>query len=364
MRVIIAGGGTGGHIFPAISIAERIMETNINNEVLFIGTIRGMEGSLIPEKGFNIEFIRSYPILGKSLPARIKGIVYTLAGIYDSFKIFASFRPDIVVGVGGYVSGPAVLGAFLKRIPRVICEQNSVPGITNRFLSRFANAVFITFEHSRGYLKNSNIIFSGNPIRKKFPNPALNKRTNHDENKFNILVLGGSQGARRLNELLPEVFSQLIDRSIKIVHQTGASYYESVKDSYSSLGIEASVNDFIDNMEDYYSGADLVIARSGAGTVSEICAVGRASLLIPYPHATHNHQYYNALELEKKGAAVIIKDSDCDVERLASEIGALLDHARLKTMADRALELGKPQAAGTVVENIYRILNLKPCTDA
>jgi len=364
MKVIMAGGGTGGHIFPAISIAEQIMETDKNNEVLFIGTKRGMEGKLIPENGYNIEFIRSYPILGKSLPARIKAVLYTLAGIYDSFKIFTRFRPDIVVGVGGYVSGPAVLGAFLKRIPRVICEQNSVPGITNRFLSRFANAVFITFEHSRSYLKNSNIIFSGNPIRKKFSTPALNKKDKRGENEFNILVLGGSQGARRLNELLPECFSHLKDRNLKLVHQTGANDFESVKNSYGRLGIEASVHDFIDNMEEYYTGADLVIARSGAGTVAEICAVGRASLLIPYPHATHNHQYYNAIELEKKGAALVIKDSDCDLERLVSEIGALLDHARLKSMADIALELGKPQAAGTVVENIYGILNLITCTDA
>ncbi|NIT14011.1 MAG: UDP-N-acetylglucosamine--N-acetylmuramyl-(pentapeptide) pyrophosphoryl-undecaprenol N-acetylglucosamine transferase, partial [Candidatus Dadabacteria bacterium] len=164
MRVIIAGGGTGGHIFPAISIAEEIMNTDKKNEVLFIGTKRGMEGKLIPQRGFNIEFIRSYPILGKTIMYKLKGLLYTFIGIYESLKIFNTFRPDIVVGVGGYVSGPVVLAAFIKRIPRVICEQNSVPGMTNRVLSYLADKVFVSFEKSKTFFDDRKTMLTGNPI--------------------------------------------------------------------------------------------------------------------------------------------------------------------------------------------------------
>lgn len=366
MKVIIAGGGTGGHIFPAVALAEQIMNTDENNEVLFIGTKRGMEGKLIPQKGFKIEFIRSYPILGKNIILKLKGMFYIFVGIYESIKIFAKFKPEIVVGVGGYVSGPVVLAAFIKRIPRVICEQNSVPGMTNKVLSYFAHKVFITFEKSKNYFNDQKTVLSGNPIQNKFISVCSDGNNNTKSDEFNVLILGGSQGARNLNELMPKSLSQIAadgQINIKIVHQTGDRQYESVLQSYSKHNLNAQVLKFISNIEGYYLNADLVIARSGAGTLAEICCIGRASVLIPFPYATHNHQYHNARVLEENGAALLIEDKDLDVQMFSGLMLDLLDHNKLSKMAQKAKELGKPDASKVVIENIYELLNLQPCTD-
>ncbi len=369
MKVIIAGGGTGGHIFPAIAVAEQIMSTDKNNEVLFIGTKRGMEGKLIPQKGFNIDFIRSYPILGKSVMFKLKGIFFTLVGIYESMKIFGRFKPEVVVGVGGYVSGPVVLAAFIKRIPRVICEQNSVPGMTNRVLSYFANKVFVTFEKSMSFFDEQKTVLAGNPIQKKFNLEDLQRKKKTGNDEFKILILGGSQGAAKLNEVLPSALAEVMKKNnsgkkLTVVHQTGQRQYESVLDAYSKETMSAGVYKFIDNMEQYYMNADLVIARSGAGVLAEICSVGIASILVPFPYATHNHQYHNAKVLEDNGAALLIEEKDLNEQKLGLAVGELLNHNKLSAMAQKARELGRPEASKLVVENIYELLNLKPCTDA
>jgi UDP-N-acetylglucosamine--N-acetylmuramyl-(pentapeptide) pyrophosphoryl-undecaprenol N-acetylglucosamine transferase len=361
MRVIIAGGGTGGHIFPAVSIAEEIMETDKNNEILFIGTKRGMEGKLIASRGFNIDFIRSYPILGKSIMFKLKGVIYALVGMYESIKIFNKFNPEMVVGVGGYVSGPVVLSAYIKRIPRVICEQNSIPGITNRVLSYFANRIFVTFEKSKSFFSREKTLLTGNPIQKKFSSADLINEKKSAPNEFNILILGGSQGAKKLNDILPQSIAMIDNKNISLVHQTGEEDYKDVLDKYFEHKIDAAVYEFIENIEDFYLAADLVIARSGAGTIAEICSVGKPSILIPFPFATHNHQYHNARVLQEHGAALLIEEQKLDCENLSSAIKGLLDLDKLKKMGDKAKELGKPDAAKVIVENMYKLLNKEPC---
>lgn len=363
MRVIIAGGGTGGHIFPAVSIAEEIMDKDKNNEILFIGTKRGMEGELVTKKGFNIDFIRSYPILGKSMLFKLKGLIYTLVGMYESIKIFNKFNPEIVVGVGGYVSGPVVLSAFIKRIPRVICEQNSIPGITNRVLSYFANKIFVTFEKSKPFFNREKTLLTGNPIQKKFSDMNLKNDKKAAHKKFSILILGGSQGARKLNAVLPDCIAMISDKNIRVVHQAGQKDYESVSNKYLQHKIDASVYDFIDSIEDFYKDADLVIARSGAGTIAEICSIGKPSILIPFPFATHNHQYHNAKVLQECGAALLIEDEKLDCKNLSLAIKGLLDRSKLKNMAEKAKDLGKPEASKLIVENMYELLNIKLCMD-
>lgn len=361
MKVVIAGGGTGGHIFPAISIAEEIMEIDKHNEILFIGTKIGLEGKLVAKKGFKIDFIRSYPILGKGIFIKLKGLFYTLIGLYDSLKIFGRFNPDIVVGVGGYVSGPVVLSAFIKRIPRVICEQNSIPGITNRVLSYFADRIFVTFEQSKSFFNKEKTLLTGNPIQKKFNTTNLVKEKESDGKELRILILGGSQGAKKLNDVMPDSIAMLGDINVRLVHQTGEKDFKTVSDKYLQYEIDARVYDFIENIEEFYLEADLIIARSGAGTVAEICSAGKPSVLIPFPFATHNHQYHNAKVLEECGAAVLIEDKEVNSKSLSSVIKELLDTNKLKSMGEKAKELGKPKAAKLVVENIYKLINKELC---
>ncbi|NIS08387.1 MAG: hypothetical protein GWO07_06425 [Candidatus Dadabacteria bacterium] len=238
--------------------------------------------------------------------------------------------------------------------------------MTNKVLSYFAHRVFITFEKSKTYFNEQKTVLSGNPIQNKFISVRLDGTKDTKSNEFNILILGGSQGARNLNEFIPESLSRIAadgQKNINIVHQTGDSQYESVLRSYSKHNLNAQVLKFISNIDDYYIDADLVVARSGAGTLAEICCIGRASVLVPFPYATHNHQYHNAKVLEENGAAVLIEDKDLEVQMFSSLVMDLLDHNKLKIMAQKAKELGKPDASNVVIENIYELLNLQPCTD-
>jgi len=283
--------------------------------------------------------------------------------MYESIKIFNKFNPEIVVGVGGYVSGPVVLSAFIKRIPRVICEQNSIPGITNRVLSYFANKIFVTFEKSKPFFNKEKTLLTGNPIQKKFSDMNLKNQKISAEKKFSILILGGSQGAKRLNEVLPDCIAMIGDKNISVIHQTGKTDYDAVLNKYSELNIDASVYEFVDDIQDHYAAADLIVARSGAGTLAEICSIGRASILVPFPFATHNHQYHNAKVLQEYGAALLIEDEKLDCKNLSLAIKELLDRSKLKNMAEKAKDLGKPDASKLIVENMYELLNIKLCMD-
>ncbi|MGH7885512.1 MAG: undecaprenyldiphospho-muramoylpentapeptide beta-N-acetylglucosaminyltransferase [Thermodesulfobacteriota bacterium] len=354
MKVIIAGGGTGGHVFPAISIAEEILARSSKNEVLFVGTEKGFEKKLLPLKGYKIEYITSGGLIGKNPVEQAKGLYFAFKGVFSSIKILKEFKPDVVIGVGGYASGPTVLSAFLSFIPTAVCEQNSIPGFTNRLLSRFVKRVFITFENSKKYFPERKTFLTGNPIRKDLT--AASKIDQKDRNIINILILGGSQGSKKLNEDIPGCFSKINNKKIIITHQTGEKDYNMVKNTYCKSDIDANVYKFIDNMKEVYDKTDLIICRSGAGTISEITAMGIPSILVPFSHAAHDHQLLNAMFLEKKGAAIIIEENNLNSEALTRALNKIFNNNNIKKMSEISKALGKPQAASEIVNHIEMII--------
>jgi UDP-N-acetylglucosamine--N-acetylmuramyl-(pentapeptide) pyrophosphoryl-undecaprenol N-acetylglucosamine transferase len=353
MKVIIAGGGTGGHLFPAISIAEEILRRNPENSVLFIGTKEGLEKKSLIERGYTLEFISSRGIVGKGMIRGIKGIAWAFKGFFDSLRIINKFSPDVVVGVGGYVSGPVVCAAVLLLIPTAICEQNSIPGITNRLLGRFVRRVFASFEESIRFFPQKKTMVVGNPIRTQIlleSKPSERKREG-----ITVLVFGGSQGARTLNVSVPKAFGILGRQDINIIHQTGEKDVDDVKKTYEWYGIRAAVFPFIEDMAGAYSQADLVIGRAGAGTIAEITALGKPSILVPYPFSAYDHQLENARVMQKAGAAVIIEDKDVMPEKFAEIVSSLLKTDILKEMTNRAKSLGRPDAGREIVDEIYKL---------
>lgn len=360
MKVIIAGGGTGGHVFPAISIAEEIIHRNGGSEVLFVGTRKGLECRIIPEKGYRIEYIDSGGIIGKNPLQQISGFLNAVKGVINSFKLIRDFDPDAVIGVGGYASGPTVLSAFLSFKPTFICEQNSIPGITNRILSKFAKRIFITFENSKKYFPEKKTHLTGNPIRKCFSSSAGNQGGRNG--KISIFILGGSQGSNRLNQDIPKCFSKIEKSSIRIVHQTGEKDYHMVMKAYEESGIDAEVYKFIDNIKDVYESTDLIICRSGAGTLSEITAVGIPAILVPFSYAAHDHQLLNAMYMEKKGAAVIVEENNINEQTMTKALNRILKNGKLYEMSEKSKSIGKPNAAADIVDEIEAVTGRYKCT--
>ena len=354
MRVIIAGGGTGGHVFPAISIAEEILRRNSGNEVLFVGTEQGIEKRILPEKGYRVEFINSRGIVGKSFFQKVGAVISMLGAMASSLKILRDFRPDAVIGVGGYASGPTLLCASMKSIPTAVCEQNSVPGLANRILSRFVAKIFITFEESREHLPAEKTVLTGNPIRRELARGAAGKKTLRSTPR-NVFVLGGSQGAQKLNEIVPLSLGKLGER-VNVIHQTGEAHIESVREAYRRLGISAEVFGFTDDMSRVYEKTDLVICRAGSGTLSEITAFGIPSILVPLAFSTHDHQLKNARILESSAAAVVIEEKELSVEGLCEVMEKTLEETVLGRMTENSRKLARPHAAREIVNEIERII--------
>lgn len=352
MRVIIAGGGTGGHVFPAISIADEIKSRDQGNEVLFIGSKKGLENELVPGSGYEIRHVSASGIKGLGPLKSAMGALVASKGVTESLMILRSYKPDCVIGVGGYVSGPLVLAASILRIPTAVCEQNTVPGVTNRILGKFVNRVFATFEESIAYFPGRKVVVTGNPIRPQF---LEDREHAQDRHGYTILVFGGSQGAGTLNRILPEAFEIIGRKDIRIIHQTGKADCKRVASAYENGGIKAEVVSFIDDMASAYQSSDLVICRSGAGTIAELTAMGKPSVLIPFPYATNDHQTENAKVLTRSGAAVMISDSDVNAQNLASMLTGLLNRDKLNDMARAASLLGKPDAARRIVDQIYEL---------
>jgi len=319
---------------------------------LFVGTKGGLENKLVAHRGYEIKHISSGGIVGKDFVERVSGVFSAAVGVVESASIIRGFRPDVVLGVGGYVSGPVVLSASILRVPTAICEQNTIPGMTNRILSKFVKKIFTTFEGCEKFFSKDKIMVTGNPIRKDILNPGPKSE---QRGSFTCLVFGGSQGAKRLNISVPEALSRVGLGNLRVLHQTGASDVKDVEESYKKHNIRADVQSFIDDMAGAYAGSDFVIARAGAGTVAEITALGKPSLLIPFPYATHNHQFENARVLERAGASILIKDEEAMPENLARALSVLQDESKLKGMAFSAHGLGKPGAAARIVDEIYKL---------
>jgi UDP-N-acetylglucosamine--N-acetylmuramyl-(pentapeptide) pyrophosphoryl-undecaprenol N-acetylglucosamine transferase len=352
MRIIIAGGGTGGHVFPAISIADEISERNNNDEILFVGTQKGMENDLLQKQGYKIKHISSRGFVGRGFLKTIVAFFYALKGVFDSILIIRKFNPDVALGVGGYVSGPFLLAAYLVGKPTAICEQNTVPGVTNRILGKLVKKIFASYDSSVQYFPSKKVLITGNPIRKDI---LKNSDKTRKSDTISVLIFGGSQEAYSLNRAVPEAFSQIDHNNISIIHQTGKKDFDYVNDLYSNSGVDAEVLTFIDDMALAYGKSDLVIGRAGAGTIAEITALGKPSILVPFPYAAHNHQFENARILEQQGASVLIEDKDATAEKLANTLTNLLDKDKLDTMSTNARKLGRPEASKEIVDELYKL---------
>ena len=369
MRIIITGGGTGGHIYPGISLAREFQSRDKNNEIIFVGTEHKMESEIIPQEGFRFLGLRVKGIERKFSLESLSALFLFLGSLFTSYGIIKDFKPDLVIGTGGYVSGSVALVSSLLGIPTFIHEQNVIPGITNQFLSLTGKKVFTSFPESAGYFwRKERIVFSGNPIRKSIwqgNKEKIIKENNLDSTKKTILVFGGSKGASTINKMVLHSL-YLIEESIWLEWQvliiSGEEDFKNLTEKVTKSPFKETVRvlPYLHNIEDAYDLADLVVCRAGATTIAELSAKGIAAILIPYPYATGNHQLYNARFLESNLAALIIEEKELNREKLAAELSKLLtDNKRLDLLARNSKKLGKRKAAQDIVDNIYDYMECK-----
>jgi len=348
-RVVIAGGGTGGHLYPGIALAKALKKHDEKMNITFVGTRQGIESKVLPREGFPLKTINSGGLLGKKGMNRLFSLVKIPVAILQSLTWLIGEKPNLVVGVGGYVSGPLVFSAWILRIPILIHEQNSIPGATNKLLGKIADKIAVSFEESLKFFPAEKTIATGNLIREEL---SVSRPETLPAGKFNVLVLGGSLGAHSINVGMVEaveVLAQKKDR-IHIIHQTGEADCEWVKSQYAQKGISASVHPFIHDMAEQYRKAGLIICRAGATTLAEITALGKMAVLVPYPHATHNHQEHNARILESAKAALMILDKDVSGERLAEAITSAMEQPEKRSvMENNCYALGKRDATQKVL---------------
>lgn len=356
MRVLIAGGGTGGHIFPGIALAEEVVTRHPRNDAVFVGTDRGLEARLVPANGFVFEAIRSRGLKGMGVLRLLLGLLTVPVSVFEAWRLVRRYRPDVVVGVGGYSSGPVVMTAWLMRVPTAIQEQNALPGFTNKLLGRIVDACFICFEEARPFFPPKRTWLLGNPIRRGLLDNFLRSRKPHQ--RFTVLVFGGSQGAHRLNECVIEAMGHLVPlkEQLSIIHQTGKRDLEAVRQGYAAHGVDADVREFIDDMSAAYRGADLVVCRAGATTLAELTVCKKPSILVPFPFATDDHQTVNARALVDAGAALMFREAELTAEKLAQAIVALKDDPeRLAKMEKAAGMLGRPEAAREIADVLQQL---------
>ncbi len=357
MKVLIAGGGTGGHLFPGIALAEEVMTRRRGNEVVFVGTERGLEAKVVPQSGYPLETIRAQGLKGKGLMGLIKGLLALPIALMESFRILQRHKPDVVVGVGGYASGPAVLAACILGVPTAVQEQNALPGLTNKVLGRFVRVVFTAFEEAGRFFPARKVQLIGNPIRRKLMDNYL--RSHVAQERFGVLIFGGSLGARGINERMLEALEHLKDLKdqIHFVHQTGKNDLETVRKGYAEKGFQADVVEFIDDMSSAYAKAELVVCRAGATTLAELTVAKKASILIPFPHATDNHQEVNAMALVNAGAALMFRQSELTGQQLAEQIRLLKDNPdKRRQMEKKAGLIGRPEAAKELADVLVDLM--------
>lgn len=352
MRVILAGGGTGGHLFPGLAVAREFQRRDPESEILFVGTAQGIEFRVLPKEGFKLETLTVKGIKGRGLRGWLDAAYGVPASLLRSRAILKNFRPDCVVGLGGYASGPMLVAAKLARIRCAIMEQNLRPGFTNQLLGRWADRVLTSYPKSAEFFPGAQVVETGNPVRWR-DLPAVAKK-----DKFSLLIFGGSAGARRINYAVVEALKTLTDLKdeIFVTHQTGALDYAAIREAYASLPVAAEVTPFIEAMDEAYAAADLVLCRAGATTVAELTAFGKPAILVPYPYAIYDHQRGNAQALQDQGAAEMILDQELTGPILAEKIrGYLSDRARLARMAAAARAVGRPDAAARIVDECYAL---------
>jgi UDP-N-acetylglucosamine--N-acetylmuramyl-(pentapeptide) pyrophosphoryl-undecaprenol N-acetylglucosamine transferase len=361
LSVLIAGGGTGGHLYPGIAVAREIMARVPGAQVTFVGTAAGIESRVVPREGFALETIRSAGLKGKSVASLARGISLLPASTIDAWRVLSRCRPSIVLGVGGYSSGPVVLLAALRGVPTMLMEQNAMPGVTNRLLARFVRAAAVTYDESSRFFAGRAFL-AGNPVRPEFLGGEHDEhgspRDRDDRRVARVLVFGGSQGAHAINVAMVEAASRLAAAApgLEITHQTGERDLEMVRDGYRRAGLQARVEPFLYAIDREMKAADLVVCRAGATTLAELTAAGRPSILIPLPTATDDHQRKNAGALVVKGAARMIDQRSLTGELLASEIVAMAGNdVERAAMSAAARRMAKPDAAKVIVDRVLEL---------
>jgi UDP-N-acetylglucosamine--N-acetylmuramyl-(pentapeptide) pyrophosphoryl-undecaprenol N-acetylglucosamine transferase len=352
MRIIIAGGGTGGHVIPALAIAQQLKK-QLDAELLFIGTARGIETRLVPQAGFPLELIQVGALKNVSLMTRAKTMFDLPRAIAASSRMLSDFDPEVVIGVGGYASGPAMVAAIRRRLPTLAFEPNVVPGFANRMIARWVSAAAVHFEETCQYFPHCRV--TGVPVRAAFFDIPMKT-----EGPPTLLVFGGSQGARAINQAMTTTESLAGLRAkipgIHIIHQTGQRDYDRVLAAYQQSGISGEVHKFIDDMPGTFGRADLLVCRSGASTVGEITAAGKPAIFVPFPAAADDHQNVNARALERAGAAVVVEESNLGAAYLVDTIAALIgDAGRLQSMSTAAKSLAHPKAVEEIAEMVVRL---------
>ena len=362
-RIVISGGGTGGHIYPAIAIGNELRLLNPKLDIIFIGGKERLEARIIPR--YNFPFVE---IPAEGFPRGLtlhwfKVIIKVISGFINSISLLRSLKPKVVIGTGGYVCGPVLLGAIILGIPTAIQEQNTVPGLTNRILGRLVDEIHIAFEEAAEYFKNGRTVLTGNPIRRGMGGAKIEKSQTYEKLGLNnalktIFVLGGSQGASSLNDAMIAALPLLkpFAHKIQVVHQARDDDIDIVKSRYEPSNIINLVQPFFDNIHEIYSLTDLMVCRAGAMTLAEVTACGLPAIVVPYPYATANHQTKNAQAMQKTGAAILIKDKELTGERLAKTVISLLeDEKSLAQMANASRQLGKPDAAEEIAKAVLSL---------
>lgn len=356
--LMIGGGGTGGHIYPAIAIAKEYVARDRNRRVIFVGTERGLEKTIVPKAGFPLETISVGGLKGKGGLDLLRSIFRLPRGFIQAFQLVGKHRPDVVLGVGGYSSGPVLVAAALRGVPTIIHEQNAFPGLTNRMLARIVKTVAVAFADAAPRMKRADAVVTGNPVRAEFFSATRQPATAATRQR--LLIFGGSQGSRILNDAMTGALlflSRLKDR-LDIVHQTGPNELPKVQEAYRTSGAfpDARVVAYLDPIVDEIAAADLVVCRAGAMTIGELCATGRPAIFVPFAAATNNHQELNARVVERAGGGVVITEAELTPEKLGAAINEIMsDPERTRRMGAAAKSLAAPEATKKIVDSIESI---------
>ena len=359
LRILVAAGGTGGHLYPGIAVARCFQDVHPNADIAFLGRRGGLEEYLVPKEGYPLHTVNVRSLQGRTKLAQLQSLGVLMIGTSQALRLLRRWRPHLVIGAGGYVMAPALLAAALLRLPRVIMEQNLIPGLTVRVLARYAQRVFTSFPESQEFLAQPQVVCTGTPIRPEIA-AQVSDTARNESNRLNVLVVGGSQGAHRLNQAMIEAIPLLAAHRerVQFVHQTGEIDLPSVAKAYESSGVQGEVHAFLHDMPKRYHWAHLVLSRAGASTLAELTACGKPAILVPYPHAADDHQRHNALALRNRGAAHVILDAELTGERIYESLRRYIqDPAGLNEQATQSRRLGRPHAARDIVNTCLEMLD-------
>ena len=360
--ILFAGGGTGGHLFPGIALAEEFCRQQPDFEIVFAGTRRGIEARIIPELGYPLVFLEVHGLVGVAGRQRLKALLSFPKAVIQALIILVRYRPALVIGLGGYASAPVLLAAMVAGLPWVLQEQNAFPGLVNRVLAPFADAVFVAFAKAQEHLRSRKVYNFGNPLRARLQRSGklgISAKKRIEKKEFNVLIVGGSQGASVLNRVVPSALSKLVERypELKVVHQSGSRDFVEVVKAYAAWKERVEVAEFINDIEAYYQNADLLICRAGALTLAELGELGKPAILVPFPHAAHDHQTFNARAFTNSGAAWLRIESEFESQSLADDVESLMnDPQTLTKMAEAALKLARPEARERIVDHCLKLM--------